>query len=129
MTNWRRLPAPGGATYSEAVVVEGGGVRWIYVAGQTPRETPSQALPPDLEGQAEVCFRQIETTLRECGAELRDVVQITIYLTDLSDYAGFAEVRGRIFEDDPPASAAVGVASLLGDVLIEIAAVAAVRGS
>jgi len=114
-----RHPAPGAATYSDAVVVEAGGARWIYVAGQTPREP----VPDGLEEQTEACFRQIDEVLHACGASLPDVVQITVYLTDLSDYRAFAAVRGRVFGDAPPASAAVGVASLLGGVLVEIAAV------
>lgn len=120
-----RRPAPGGATYSDAVVVEAAGARWIYLAGQTPREP----VPEDLEGQTEMCFRQIGDVLEECGASLRDVVQITAYLTDLTDYQRFAAARGRVFGDEPPASAAVGVASLLGGVLVEIAAVAVIAGS
>jgi 2-iminobutanoate/2-iminopropanoate deaminase len=120
----RRVPAPAGATYSDAVVVETGGARWIYTAGQTPREP----VPAGLEAQTEACFRQLGEVLSECRAGLADVVQITVYLTDLADYQVFAAVRGRVFGGAPPASAAVGVASLLGGVLVEIAAVAVVTG-
>lgn len=120
MSERRRLPAPGSATYSDAVVVEAGGARWIYVAGQTPREPA----PPDLAGQAERCFGQIEHVLAGCGASLADVVQITVYLTDLAAFGEFSEVRGRVFGAEPPTSTAVGVASLLGGVLVEITAVA-----
>jgi 2-iminobutanoate/2-iminopropanoate deaminase len=116
----RRLPAPGGATYSEAVVVEAGGARWIYVAGQTARDP----VPDDLRGQTERCFAQIETILGECGAVLGDVVQITVYLTDLTRYIDFAEIRGNVFGSEPPSSAAVGVATLLGGAVVEISAVA-----
>jgi 2-iminobutanoate/2-iminopropanoate deaminase len=119
-----RHPAPGGATYSDAVIVEAGGARWIYLAGQTPREP----VPADLEGQTQACFRQLGEVLDGCGASLRDVVQITVYLTDLADYRRFAAVRGRVFGAEPPVSAAVGVASLLGGVLVEIAAVAVIAG-
>jgi enamine deaminase RidA (YjgF/YER057c/UK114 family) len=122
MTERQRVPAPGGATYSDAVVVEAGSARWIYVAGQTPREPA----PPDLAGQTERCFAQIEEVLAECGAALGDVLQITVYLTNLGDFHEFSEVRGRVFGAEPPASAAVGVASLLGGVLVEISAVAVV---
>jgi 2-iminobutanoate/2-iminopropanoate deaminase len=115
----RRLPAPG-ATSSQAVVVDVGEARWIYVAGQTPNEP----VPEDLRSQSERCFAQIEAILVECGAGLADVVQITVYLTDLSNFGEFSEVRGRVFGSEPPSSAAVGVASLLGDVLVEISAVA-----
>ncbi len=121
-----RLPAPGGATYSDAVNVDVGGRRVIYLAGQTPRERDGSPVPVDLAGQTERCFEQIEALLARYDATLHDVVQITTYLTDLSRYSEFAAVRGRVFGDLPPASAAVGVAELLGGALVEIVAVAVV---
>ena len=121
-----RTPNPGGASYSDVVVVDVGSARWIHVAGQTPRPPASGAVPPDLAGQTEVCFEQLDELLRDHGATLSDVVSITTYLTDLDDYAAFAEVRARVFGAEPPSSAAVGVASLLGDVLVEVQAVAVV---
>lgn len=119
-----RSPAAGGGSYSDAVVVDFAGVRWIHVAGQTPRAAQPDQIPNDLGGQAELCFRQIKSILTEWQAALEDVVQITVYLTSLEDYASFASVRARVFGGQPPASAAVGVNSLLDDALIEIAAVA-----
>jgi enamine deaminase RidA (YjgF/YER057c/UK114 family) len=118
-----RSPAAGGGSYSDAVVVDVAGVRWIHVAGQTPQAPPNQ-MPTDLGGQAELCFRQIEAILAQWDARLKDVVQITVYLTSLHDYASFATVRAHLFGGQPPASAAVGVASLLDGALVEIAAVA-----
>jgi len=121
-----RLAAPGGATYSDAVAVDATGTRVVYLAGQTAREFEGGDIPADLAGQTERCFEQIEALLAPYGAGLQDVVHITTYLTDLSRYADFAAVRGRVFGDAPPASAAVGVAGLLGDALVEIVAVAVV---
>ncbi len=121
-----RLPAPGGASYSDGVAVDTGAVRVVYLAGQTPRERDGRPVPADLAGQTERCFEQIEALLGQYGATLQDVVQITTYLTDLSRYAEFAGVRGRVFGDSPPASAAVGVAELLDGALVEIVAVAVV---
>jgi 2-iminobutanoate/2-iminopropanoate deaminase len=120
----RRSPAVGGSSYSDAVVVDSAGIRWIHVAGQTPRVPSPDREPADLAGQAELCFEQIESILAKWGAALSDVVQITVYLTSLDDYASFAGVRARMFGQEPPASAAVGVASLLGGALVEISAVA-----
>jgi 2-iminobutanoate/2-iminopropanoate deaminase len=119
-----RLPAAGGGSYSDAVVIDNERVRWIHVAGQTPRAARPDEVPNDLGGQAELCFAQIESILARWGAGLKDVVQITVYLTSLEDYASFGSVRARRFGDQPPASAAVGVSSLLDEALIEIAAVA-----
>jgi 2-iminobutanoate/2-iminopropanoate deaminase len=119
-----RTPAAGGGSYSDAVIVDVGGVRWIHVAGQTPRVAPPDQLPVDVGAQAELCFGQIESILAKWEARLADVVQITVYLPSLDDYGSFASVRGKMFGDQCPASAAVGVASLLDDALVEIAAVA-----
>ncbi|MBV8734016.1 MAG: RidA family protein [Solirubrobacterales bacterium] len=119
-----RTPAAGGGSYSDAVVVDIAGVRWIHVAGQTPQAAPPHPVPTDVSGQARLCFRQIESILAQWDASLTDVVQITVYLTSLEDYGSFASVRAGVFGSRPPASAAVGVASLLDDALVEIAAVA-----
>jgi enamine deaminase RidA (YjgF/YER057c/UK114 family) len=124
-----RSPAAGGGSYSDAVVIDNEGVRWIHVAGQTPRAARPDEVPRDLEAQAELCFAQIESILAVWAAGLKDVVQITVYLTSLEDYASFASVRARLFGDQPPASAAVGVSSLLDDALIEIAAIAVTRSA
>ena len=117
-----RTPGPGGATYSDAVVVDLPGARWIYVAGQTARQ--SNGIPADVAGQSEACFAQLEAILGEWGAVLADLVQITVYLTDLEQYPSYAAVRSRLLADAPPSSAAVGVASLLGGALVEISGVA-----
>jgi 2-iminobutanoate/2-iminopropanoate deaminase len=119
----RRVPARGGATYSDALVVDLPGARIVYLAGQTPHEP----VPEGLRAQTEACFRQIEELLREQGASLADVVQITSYLTDLSGFAEFSEVRAQVFGEERPTSTAVGVADLLGGVLVEITAVAVVE--
>jgi enamine deaminase RidA (YjgF/YER057c/UK114 family) len=119
-----RTPAAGGGSYSDAVVVDVSNLRWIHVAGQTPQAAPPNRVPPDVGGQARLCFRQIESILAKWDASLADVVQITVYLTSLDDYASFASVRASVFGGQPPASAAVGVNSLLDNALVEIAAVA-----
>ncbi len=124
-----RLPAPAGATYSDAVSVDAAGTRLVYLAGQTAREREGSGVPADLAGQTKRCFEQIEALLACHGATLQDVVQMTTYLTDLSCYSEVAAVRGRVFGDAPPASAAVGAAELLGGALVEIVAVAVVDGA
>lgn len=122
MIRRERIPHPGGASFSSAVVVDAGGARTIHVAGQTLRA--AEGVPEDLGAQTEACLRKVEAILEQAGATLADVVTITIYLTDLADYARVAEARARVFGDDLPASAAVGVASLLGDAAVEITATA-----
>jgi enamine deaminase RidA (YjgF/YER057c/UK114 family) len=122
MSQITRVAAANGGSYSDAVIVEAPGVRWIHIAGQTPR-------PPvrgDLAEQSQTCLEQIRAILGDLGAGLEHLVQMTVYLTDLTVYASFAEVRRQMIGAHAPTSAAVGVASLLDGALVEIAAVAAV---
>lgn len=120
MLDIQRLGALSGGSYSDAVVIPAGEIRWIHLAGQTPK-------PPitgDLEGQSEQVFDQLAELLGRLGADLSHLVQITVYLTDLTQYPSFAAVRARRLGDHLPVSAAVGVAALLDDALVEVSAVA-----
>jgi 2-iminobutanoate/2-iminopropanoate deaminase len=110
--------------YSEAVSAAGAG-RWIHVAGHVGFAPDGEAVVPGgLGAEADATLDNIERTLAAVGAELRHVVKLTAYLTDLSHYAEYASVRRRRFPAAPPASAAVGVSSLLAGACIEIDAVA-----
>jgi len=115
-----------GTTYSDAVGLEGSG-RWVYTAGQVALDENGALVDGDLATQTRVTFDHVERALARAGGTLGDVVKITVYLRDLTDYAAFAAVRGERFGDAPPASAAVAVADLLFGADIEIEAVAFVQ--
>jgi 2-iminobutanoate/2-iminopropanoate deaminase len=110
------------ASYSESVVIEGPG-RWIFVAGQVGMDENGQVVG-DLRQQSQAALDRIAYTLEPAGATLADVVKLTVYVTDLADYAQFSAVRAERFGDNLPASAAVQVADLLLGAAIEIEAVA-----
>lgn len=117
-----------GATYSDAVSVEGTG-RWVYVAGQVALGEDGALIEGGARDQASRTFDHVERALARAGATLADVVKITVYLTNLAEYADFAAVRGERFGDEPPASAAVAVSDLLFGAAVEIDAVAFVPGA
>lgn len=110
--------------FSEVVTVAGAG-RWLYVSGQVALDVGgARVVPGGVAVQTEVILDRIESHLRAQGAALSDVVKLTTYLVDLSEYGEFSEVRGRRFEGAAPASAAVAVSDLLLGASIEIEAVA-----
>jgi reactive intermediate/imine deaminase len=110
------------ASYSDAVSVSGPG-RWVYVSGQVGMDAEGK-VEGDLTTQTNATFDQIERILAKAGAEMRDVIKISVFLTRLDNYAEFSAVRAARFGDVLPASAAVQVAGLLLDAEIEIEAVA-----
>ena len=61
--------------------------------------------------------------LKEAGCDLSHVVKAMVWLRERSDFAGFNEVYGRYFPDDPPARSAV-ISELLVDVRVEVEVVA-----
>ena len=67
--------------------------------------------------------------LARAGAGLRDVVQVTIYLTDIArDFTAFSAVRNKVLGDPAPASTLVEVSRLAEDgCLVEISAIASRR--
>ena len=81
----------------------------------------------DLRAQATQVLENIRAILRANGAEMEDVVSVTVYVTDISAFHDIADIRLQYFPKDGPASAIVEVSNLaLPELMIEIAAVAAV---
>lgn len=110
------------ANFSDAVSVDGPG-KWVYVAGQVALDEDG-VCSGDLPEQTNKVFDNVERILADQGADLSHVVRIVVYLTSLDEYAEFSRVRGERFGDTPPASAALQVAGLLFDALVEVEAVA-----
>ena len=107
--------------YSQAVIAGG----FIFVSGQIALAPDSGELVSDDVGeQTTQVLRNIEAILSAAGAAMSNVVQSTIYMTDMSDFAAVNEVYRGHFPTAPPARATVAVAQLPRDALVEIAVVA-----
>lgn len=100
----------------------------IYVSGQVAQDPDGNAIGEgDMEAQARQVFANIAGVLAVGGASLTDVVKITTYVTDMSQYGGYARVRKALFPSADIASATVVSPSLVSPVfLIEIEATAVV---
>jgi 2-aminomuconate deaminase len=79
----------------------------------------------DIRGQARAVIENIRDILKSADAELQDVVEISTYLVNMNDFAGYNEVYGEFFGYDGPARTTVAVHQLPHPhLLIEIKAVA-----
>jgi reactive intermediate/imine deaminase len=112
------------AAMSQAVAAGG----LLHVSGQLALAGGALVGAGDARRQAEQCFANLEAVLRSAGASLADVVKLTCFLTDRQAYAGYAEVKARLFPGHPPAGTAVIVSELLvAGALMEVEAVAVLR--
>ena len=105
--------------YSQAVSANG----FIFVSGQIPY-TPDGKICPDIAGQAEQSLKNIKAILEEAGSSLEKAIKLNVYMKDMNDFATVNEIYAKFFSGDFPARAAVEVARLPKDVLIEIECIA-----
>ncbi len=114
-------PAPAGH-YSQAIVHGG----LVFVAGQLPIDPaqPEQAVG-SIEEQTEQTLRNVGAILQAAGSGLDRVVQMTIYISDISLWGRVNTVYTRVMGDHRPARAVVPTRDLHYGYQIEIQAIAA----
>lgn len=108
--------------YSQAVTA--GGV--LYISGQIPLDPQTQALVSGgTEAQIRQVFANLSAIARAADTSLDNAIKVTIYLTDLDDYAAVNALMAEYFCEPFPARAAVGVAGLPKNVRVEADAIVA----
>jgi len=102
--------------------------RLIFVSGMLGRDATGRIAGPDIRTQTHQALRNIQAVLETDGASLADVIKVTVYIRDMSQFAAIHEVRAQYFKADRlPASTMVEISRFTEpDALIEIEAVAAV---
>ncbi|MCB1914925.1 MAG: RidA family protein [Rhodocyclaceae bacterium] len=113
-----RAPAAIG-TYSQAVRVGD----TVYLSGQIGLDPHSMTLVDGFEAQTAQVFVNLSAVAEAAGGSLGDAVKLTIYLTDLANFAQVNEIMGKHFAEPYPARAAVGVKELPKGALVEADAI------
>lgn len=115
----RRLPAPIGP-YSPGITIG----ELCFVSGQLPLPPDGGPLPETIERQTEQAIRNLEAVLAEEGLGLADVVKVSVFLTDLDDFAAMNGIYAQRFPAPRPARTVVEVSRLPQGSRIEIEAIA-----
>lgn len=115
-------PLPAGH-YSQGIVHNG----VVYVAGQLPiAPGSSDRTVGSMAQQTEQTMRNVEAVLKAAGSGLDRVLQMTIYVSDISLWGEVNVAYARIMGDHKPARAVVPVKELHYGYQIEIQAIAAI---
>jgi 2-iminobutanoate/2-iminopropanoate deaminase len=114
------------ANYKMATRQEGGHL--LYISGQVARDTNGNVVGKgDMRSQARHVFQNLRQVLQAAGADLKDLMKMTTYITKIEDFPAVAEVRSEVFPGELPASTLIVVKSLFHpDFLIEVEGVAAI---
>ncbi|MAZ44251.1 MAG: reactive intermediate/imine deaminase [Legionellales bacterium] len=107
------IPKPLGP-YSPAVRVAG----MVYLSGVLPVDKTGELVAGDFEAQATQVFYNLQQMIAMSGAEIDEIVKITFYLTDLSNFDILNKLAAQIFKEPYPARVVVGVASLPKDAML-----------
>ncbi len=95
----------------------------IWLSGFTARDADLKTIggTGSAYEQAKIIFTKVENCLDEAGASMRDVVNMTIYLTDIADNREVWRARQEFFTGDFPCSTLVEVSALADpDILVEV---------
>jgi reactive intermediate/imine deaminase len=110
-------------TYSQATVAG----KLVFLSGQIPLVPATMEVAKgDFEARAVQVFENLQAVAEAAGGTLNDAVKITVFLTDLGNFATVNSVMERYFDEPYPARAAVGVASLPKGVDVEADAILAI---
>lgn len=106
-------------TYSQAVKVG----NTVYLSGQIGLDPVTMQMVDGIEAQVHRVFTNLRAVADAAGGSLADVVKLNIFLTDLSHFTLVNTIMAEYFSQPYPARAAVGVASLPRNALVEADAV------
>ena len=110
-------------TYSQAI--QAGNL--VFLSGQIPLVPATmEIVDGDFEARARQVFENLRAVAEAAGGDLNDIVKLTIFLTDLGNFATVNSVMESFFEQPFPARAAVGVSALPKGVDVEADAILAV---
>jgi 2-iminobutanoate/2-iminopropanoate deaminase len=109
--------------YSHAVRVG----ELLFCSGQIPLDPHTgELVGGDAAGQARRCLENLRAVCDVAGTTLERAVRMTVYMTDLGQFAAVNEVYGSFFAGgEPPARVTVGVAALPKGAYVEIDAIVA----
>ena len=111
-------------TYSQAIGVS----NLVFLSGQIPLDPATmEVVAGDFEARARRVFDNLSAVAVAAGGTLDDVVKLTVFLTDLGNFATVNAVMEEYFSEPFPARAAVGVASLPKGVDVEADAILSLK--
>jgi 2-iminobutanoate/2-iminopropanoate deaminase len=114
--------SPPGGHYSHAAAAGG----LVFVAGQLPIAPDGRKLGDQpFEAQARQVLANVEAALVAAGSSVQQLVQVRVYLTDITHWTAFNAIYAAWLGEHRPARAVVPVPGLHFGLLLEVEAVGA----
>ncbi len=107
-------------TYSQAVKTD----KTVYISGQIPLVPETMTVREgDIAAHIHQVFINLRAIAQAAGGDLKDIVKLNVFLTDLGNFALVNQIMAEYFQQPYPARAAIGVAALPRGVGVEMDAI------
>ena len=108
--------------YSQAIEVNG----FVFASGQIPiNPATGDFVEGGIKEQTKQALTNASNILKEAGTDLSHVVNTTVYMADMGDFAAMNEIYAQFFNEPYPARSAVAVKALPKGALVEVEVLAA----
>lgn len=120
-----KLPKPV-ATYSQGILAG----NLLFIAGITAFDRYGRFVGKgDARAQTVQVLENIRTIVEAAGGTMENIVQTTVYVTDLSNYPAVEQVYKTYFPKDPPVRATLRADLVKPEYLVEVSAIAVIGAS
>ncbi|MFH0922070.1 MAG: Rid family detoxifying hydrolase [Fibrobacterota bacterium] len=107
--------------YSQGIISDG----LIFLSGQIPLRPDGTQETGDIRAQARQCLTNMRALLQSAGADMADLLKVTVFVTDLGTFTAVNEVYTEFFSGIvPPARSFIQVAALPKGAGVEIEGIA-----
>lgn len=99
----------------------------IFTSGQLPMDpSTGEIIDGDIQEMTVQCLNNVKAVLKESGADVENIIKVTVFVTDIGDFPKINEAYANFFGEHKPARSLVEVSKLPKGGEIEIEAIAAV---
>ncbi len=93
----------------------------------TTRDASGKVVAHDIAAQCRSVFENVRTVLEDAGSSWDRIVDVTVFLTDMDDFAVYNRIYAEHFADNRPARTTVEVGRLPTDIAIELKVIATIK--
>jgi len=115
----KRAPNPIG-TYSQAIKIG----NTVYISGQIPIDPKTgEIIEGNFDDQVNQSLSNVNEIVKAAGGNIDDIVKVSVYLSDINNFASLNEAMKAVFHLPYPARSVVEIKSLPKNAMIEVEAV------
>ena len=97
---------------------------FVFTSGQVGTNPQTGKVAPDIETQTQQTLENVEAVLHAAGYSRKDIVKVTVFLTDIRDYHAMNQIYGNFFSKPYPARSCVEAKLAAPELRVEIEAIA-----